>query len=51
MAYKLSIAPTAEKAQHEPHEPWFLTGATTFLVLQSIASANSISPNSYWFSV
>jgi len=25
----------AEKAQHDPHEPWFLTGVTAFYFLQS----------------
>jgi hypothetical protein len=39
MAFKPSKAPTVEKAQHDPHYPWFLTSETAPLVLQSIESA------------
>jgi hypothetical protein len=35
----LSNAPVVEKAQHDPHCPWFLTGVTIYYpVLQSIES-------------
>ncbi len=30
-----STAPVAEKAQHDPQNPWSLTGVTAPLVLQS----------------
>jgi len=30
------MLPVDEKAQHEPHWPWFFTGVTTFLVRQSM---------------
>ena len=30
------MAAVAEKAQHDPHCPWFLTGLTAPLVLQSM---------------
>ena len=33
-----SIAPVAEKAQHEPHCAWFLIGVTAPLVVQSMSS-------------
>jgi len=39
MANNDSTAPTAEKAQHDPHDPWFLTEETTPLVLQSTGEA------------
>jgi len=29
------MAPTAEKAQHEPHAAWFLTAETLPVVVQS----------------
>ena len=32
--------PVEEKAQHEPHEPWFLTGVTAPSVLQSRESGS-----------
>merc|ERR1712227_291679 len=34
-----STDPVVEKAQHDPHCPWFLTGVTAPLVLQSTSSA------------
>ena len=34
-----STAPVVEKAQHDPHCPWSLTGVTAPLVLQSRESA------------
>merc|ERR1719253_739619 len=34
-----SIEPVVENDQHEPHCPWFLTGVTAPLVLQSIGPA------------
>lgn len=33
-----SIDPVAEKAQHEPHDPWFLTPVTAPDFLQSTES-------------
>jgi len=40
-----SKAATAEKAQQEPHDPWFLTALTAPLVLQS-AEAERLSVES-----
>ena len=34
-----STEPVVEKAQHEPHWPWFFTGVTAPSVVQSLASA------------
>jgi len=34
-----SMAPEAEKDQHDPHEPWFFTGVTAPEVRQSTESA------------
>lgn len=36
-----SIAPTAEKAQQEPHIPWFLTFCTTPCFSQSTSLSSS----------
>lgn len=35
MAHCPSMFPVVEKAQHEPQDPWFLTGVTAPLVRQS----------------
>jgi hypothetical protein len=43
MAYPDSMAPTAEKAQHDPQLPWFLTLATFPLVTQLMSLAASLS--------
>lgn len=34
----------AEKAQHDPQPPWFLTGVTIPEVLQSIAVGSVVTP-------
>merc|ERR1711908_128663 len=34
-----SMAPVVEKAQHDPHCPWFLTGVTAPLDLQSTVAS------------
>merc|ERR1719463_148911 len=36
-----SSEPVVENAQHEPHCPWFFTGVTAPLVVQSTEAANS----------
>ena len=43
-----SIETTVEKAQHEPHEPWFLTGATRFFARQSTASGAAAPESACW---
>ena len=40
MKYEPSKAAVAEKAQHDPHCPWFWIGLTAPLVLQSIATVD-----------
>ena len=40
-----SRAPFAEKAQQEPHYPWFLTGVTPLLFLQSTAAGSPVKLN------
>merc|ERR1712227_452595 len=43
-----STDPVVEKAQHDPHCPWFLTGVTAPLVLQSTDCWRSeVSSSSY----
>merc|ERR1719367_1858806 len=42
MATAPSVEPVVEKAQHEPHDAWFFTGVTAFLVRQSTPSAFSL---------
>merc|ERR1719473_87157 len=42
-----SSEPVAEKLQHEPHWPWFFTGVTAPLVVQSTESASS-APEYSW---
>ena len=37
--YAPSVDPVVEKAQHEPHWPWFFTGVTAPLATQSTESA------------
>jgi len=37
-----STAPTVEKAQHEPHRCWFLTGVTAPLATQSTESSMAL---------
>jgi len=39
IAFIPSKDPVDEKAQHDPHDPWFLIGVTAFLSLQSTESA------------
>merc|ERR1719446_881437 len=41
--------PVVEKAQHEPHCPWFLTGVTAPLVTQSTESARLDSSRIWMF--
>ena len=36
---RLGLQPVVEKAQHEPHCPWFFTGVTAPLATQSTESA------------
>jgi hypothetical protein len=43
MANLDSTAPIAEKAQHDPHIPWFLTEATIPWATQSTSLAASTS--------
>merc|ERR1712190_146481 len=43
-----SEEPVVENDQHEPHCPWFLTGVTAPLVVQSTASAKASPPYSCW---
>jgi hypothetical protein len=38
MKWAPSMAAVAEKAQHDPHYPWSLTGLTAPLVIQSTES-------------
>jgi len=40
--FKDSKALTAEKAQHDPHCYWFLTGFTAPLVVQSTAAGRAV---------
>jgi len=50
MALTPSMAPTVEKAQHDPHCPWFLTAETAPLAFQSMESAWLSCPRmNLWF--
>merc|ERR1711862_837405 len=41
-----SMAPVVEKAQHDPHAPWFLTPVTAPFAFQSISSSKFSSERS-----
>ena len=41
MKYAPSVEPVVEKAQQEPHWPWFLTAVTAPFLVQSIWSGRS----------
>jgi hypothetical protein len=41
MKFNPSKTPVVENDQHDPHCPWFLTGVTAPLALQSIEAGNS----------
>jgi hypothetical protein len=52
MKFKDSRAPTAEKAQQDPHYYWFLTGLTAPVVVQSMeAGAAETSSSSTFLTV
>lgn len=42
MALAPSTAPVVEKAQHDPQEPWFLTGVTAVDLQSTEAGAASL---------
>jgi len=44
MKFNPSNDPVVEKAQHDPHCPWFFTPVTAPFVLQSTVVGGSISP-------